>query len=238
MVDTSNLPLLLLHMSKKVNESPLMAKMRKDPSDLSLIGPKPQDLPYDELKERLKAFMLKNERMSMIMAFGEGADKDEVSEGVKHFDPCEEFKKDESRLEEIMMLVEHDMDHREKELLEEAQRHASSYNVLMFGAAIKIARGDQLSDDLKELIVTHLTNPPDRSALSKGRPKRDPLVDERKGHAIKFAMLHGLKRTRNEGSLGGSACDLVAEAALELRKMGYPNFETGYGYETLRKIKP
>lgn len=225
-------------MSKKVNESPLMAKMRKDPSDLSLIGPKPQDLPHDELKERLKAFMLKNERISMIMAFGEGADKDEASEGVKHFDPCEEFKKDESRLEEIMMLVEHDMDHKEKELLEEAKRHASSYNVLMFGAAIKIARGDQLSDDLKELIVTHLTNPPDRSALSKGRPKRDPLVDERKGHAIKFAMLHGLNQTRKNSGSAYNACDLVSEAALELSKMGYTGFAIGYGYETLKRIKP
>lgn len=212
--------------------------MRTASSDMSLIGPKPQNLRYSELKERLKAFMLQNERMSMIMAFGEGGDKDETLEGVKHFDPCEEFKKDESRLEEIMMLVEHDMDLREKELLEEAQLHTSSYNVLMFGAAVKIARGDQLSDALKELIVKHLTNPPDRPVLSKGRPKRDPLTDERKGRAIRFAMLHGLKRTRNEESLAGSACDLVAEAALELRKMGYSNFETGYGYETLRRIKP
>ncbi len=225
-------------MSKKVSESPLLAKMRMDRSDLSLIGAKPQDLPYSELKERLKAFMLQNERMSMIMAFAEGADKDQASEGVKHFDPCEEFKKDESRLEEIMMLVEHDMDLRETELLEEAQLHAASYNVLLFGAAIKIVRGDQLSDDLKELIVRHLINPPDRSVLSKGRPKRDPLVDERKGHAIKFAMLHGLRRTRNEVSSADSACDLVSEAALELSKMGHTGFEIGYGYETLKRIKP
>lgn len=223
-------------MNDEASESPLMVRLRKV-DDLTLTGPKSQGLPRSEIKERLIAFMLSNERLNGIIAFGEGVEKDNAPEGVKHFDPAEELRKDDSRLDEILMFVEHDMNLREAALLVEAQQHQASYNVLLFGAAAKIARDEQLSDALRELVVKHLVNPPNFPSQRKGKPKRNPQVDERKYFAVKFAMQHGLKPVRNDESQHrSSACDLVAEAALELRKMGYSAFATGYGYDNLKKI--
>lgn len=182
------------------------------------------------------AFMLSNERLSGTIAFGEGADKDDAPDGVQHYDPVEELRRDDSKLNEILMLVEHDMNFREAALLEEAQEHQASYNVLLFGAAAKLARDEQLSDALRELVVEHLVNPPNFPTQRRGKQKRSPQVDERKYFAVKFALQHGLKPTRNDVSQHRSACDLVAEAALDLWKMGHSAFATGYGYDNIKKI--
>ena len=153
-------------MNDEDSESPLMARLRKV-GDLTLTGSKPQGLPLSEIKERVIKFMLSNESMSAILAFGEGVDKDDAPEGVKHYDPAEELRKDESNLDEILMLVEHDINLREEALLEEAQEHQSSYNVLLFGVAAKLARDEPLSDALREFVVQHLINPPNFSNQSK-----------------------------------------------------------------------
>ena len=223
-------------MSDEPHKSSLLARLQKAGDDLTLTEPKPQGLPRSEIKKRLLAFMLSNERLSGTMAFGEGADKDEAPEGVQHYDPIEEFRRDGSKLDEILMLVEHDMNFREVALLEEAQQHQSSYRVLLFGAAAKLARGETLSDALREMVVEHLVSPASFPTQRKGKPKRNPQVDEQKYFAVKFAMQHGLKPTRNDESQHRSACDLVAEAALELWKIGYSTFATGYGYDNLKKI--
>lgn len=212
-----------------------MARLRKV-SDLTLTGSKPQGLSLSEIKERVMAFMLANESMSGVIAFGDSVDKDDAPEGVKHYDPVEELKKAPSKLDEILMLVEHDMNLREAALLEEAQEHQSSYNILLFGVAAKLARDEQLSDALRGFVVQHLVSPPNFPPQSKGKPKRNPHVDERKYFAVRFAVQHGLKPTRNDESQHHSACDLVAEAALGLRKMGYSAFAVGYGYDNLKKI--
>ena len=223
-------------MNDEASESPLMARLRKV-GDLTLPGSKPQGLPLSEIKERVIAFMLSNEEMSGVIAFGDDVDKDDMPEGVKHYDPAEELRKDDSKLDEILMLVEHDMNLREAALLEEAQEHQSSYNVLLFGVAVKLARDEHLSDALREFVVQHLVNPPNFSTQSKKKPKRNPHVDERKYFAVEFATQHGLKPTRNNASQHHhSACDVVAEAALALWKMGYSNFATGYGFDNLKKI--
>lgn len=221
-------------MNDEASESPLMTRLRKV-DDLTLTGPKPQGLPRSEIKERLIAFMLTNERLSGTIAFGEGVDKGNAPDGVQHYDPVEELRRDDSKLDQILMLVEQDMNFREAALLEEAQQHQAS-NVLLFGAAAKIARDEQLSDALRELVVKHLVSPPNFPSQPKGKPKRNPHVDERKYFAVKFAMQHGLKPTRNDTSQHHSACDLVAEAALELWKMGHSPFATRYGYDNLKKI--
>lgn len=220
-------------MNDEVSESPLMARLRKV-DDLTLTGPKPQGLPRSEIKERVIAFMLSNEGMSGAIAFGAGADKDDAPDGVQHYDPVEEFRRDNSKLAEILMLVEHDMNLREATLLEEAQQHQASYNVLLFGAAAKLARDEHLSDALRELVVEHLVNPP--NFRTKSKKKSNPQVYERRYFAVEFAVQHGLKATRNDASQHHSACDLVAEAALELQKLGHSTFAIGYGYENLRKI--
>lgn len=222
-------------MDDEASESSLMARLRKV-GDLTLTGSKPQGLPLSEIKERVMGFMLANERMSGVIAFGDSVDKDDAPEGAKHYDPVEELKKTPSKLDEILMLVDHDMTFREAALLEEAQQHLASYNVLLFGAAAKLARNENLSDALRELVVKHLISPPDFPKRPQGKPKRDPHVDERKYLAVQFAVRHGLHPTRNDESKNRSACDLVAEAAQELRKMGHSEFATGYGYDNLKKI--
>ena len=223
-------------MSVEAEESPLLARLHKVGNDLTLTERKQQGLPRSEIKERVSAFMLSNHGMSGVIAFGEGAHKENSSEGIQHFDPISELRKNPSNLDEILMLVDHDMYIREQELLHEAQEYQSSYNVLLFGAAAKLVRDEQLSDALRELVINHLINPPDFPTQSKGKPKRNPQVDEQKYFAVKFAMQHGLKPTRNDESEHHSACDIVAEAALELWRKGYSNFASGYGYESLKKI--
>jgi hypothetical protein len=222
-------------MNDEDSESPLMARLRKV-GDLTLTGSKPQGLPLSKIQERVMAFMLANESMSGVIAFGDGVDKDDVPEGMRHYDPVEELRKDDNKLDEILMLVEHDINLREEALLQEAQEHQSSYNVLLFGVAAKLARDEPLSDALREFVVKHLINPPNFPPRRKGKPKRNPHVDERKYFAVRFAVQHGLKPTRNDESQHHSACDLVADAAQELRNMGYSNFATGYGYDNLKKI--
>ena len=223
-------------MNDEDSESPLMARLRKV-GDLTLTGSKPQGLPLSKIKERVMAFMLANESMSGVIAFGDGVDKDDVPEGMRHYDPLEELRQDDNKLDEILMLVEHDINLREEALLQEAQEHQSSYNVLLFGVAAKLARDEPLSDSLREFVVQHLINPPNLSTQSKKKPKRSPHEDERKYFAIKFAAQHGLNPTRNdEAKHRQSACDVVAEAATELRQMGYSQFSTGYGFDSLKSI--
>lgn len=197
---------------------------------------KPKGLHWQEITKRLMAFMLREERMGMAMAFSEGEDKDEGPEGIRHFDPILELQNDEGRLDEIESFVNFDLRHREQALLDEANRHQSSYNMILFGAAIKLARREEMSDELREFIVEHLLNPKKPSPSSKGRPKRDPLADERKLRAITLAKMYGLDATRSNESSSISACDLVSEAAQKLVRQGHKNFAIGYGYENLRKI--
>jgi hypothetical protein len=94
-------------MDKQEKESSVMSRRRRA-SDLSLNAAQPQGLTFAEIKERVMEFMLANERISGVMAFGEGLDKDGATENTRHYDPVEEFNKENSNTDEIMMLVEHD----------------------------------------------------------------------------------------------------------------------------------
>jgi hypothetical protein len=223
-------------MDKQEKKSSVMSRMRRA-SDLSLSAAQPQGLTFTEIKERVMAFMLANERIGGVTAFGQGLDKDDSKEGTRHYDPVEEFNKENSNTDQIMMLVEHDMTLREAELLQEAQKHETSYNMLLFGAAIKLANNEPMSEALRELIVNHLVGQIPKFPKQKaGRRPSDPLVDERKYFAVLFAVKHGLRPSRNEIYTQPSACDVVEAAALELSKTGYSLFASGYGYDNLKKI--
>lgn len=230
--------LVLSHqsMDKQEKESSLMSRMRRA-SGLSLTAAQPQGLTFAEIKERVMEFMLANERISGIMAYGEGLDKYGATENTRHYDPVEEFNKENSNTVEIMMLVKHDMNFREAELLQEAQKHKTSYNMLLFGAAIKLANKEPMSDALREFVINHLVGQiPEFPKRKPGRPPSDPLVDERKYFAVLFAVKHGLRPSRNEIYTKPSACDVVEAAALELSKTGYTLFALGYGHDNLKKI--
>ena len=81
-----------------------MSRMRRA-RGLSLTAAQPQGLTFAEIKERVMEFMLANERISGVMAFGEGLDKDGATENIRHYDPVEEFNKENRNTDEIMTLV-------------------------------------------------------------------------------------------------------------------------------------
>lgn len=216
---------------------PLMERLNRVTELYSLNGPKRQGLPRAELLARVKAFMLSERRMRPIFAFGEGDDKSSTPEGFQHFDPIAELEAGWLTPETIIAYVEAEMQNRRDEVLSEAKVELSSYNIVLFAAAIKLSNGEGLSKDLCEFVVEHLVNPPKWPTSKKGRPKRSPLVDDEKKRAIQFTVLHGLKRSRNSASDANSACDIVSDAAIELYREGYEEFATGWGYDTLVRIK-
>lgn len=110
-------------MSDDSSPPSLLGRLRKNSDEFSLSVEQPQNLSWQEITERLMAFMLTEERMGMAMAFGEGEDKDKGPEGIRHLDPIQEFQKVESRLDEIESFVAFVLQHREKTLLEEASHH-------------------------------------------------------------------------------------------------------------------
>ena len=214
----------------------LKERLLENTERFSIVSEKPQGLSRSEIIARVAAFLEQNEKSSMAFAFGASDEKDASAEGTRHFDPIHEFEKAPDRLPEIAKFVDFEMLHRENGLLAESGKYRCSYNVLLFGAASKIANREELSDELVDFLVTHLISPPSPKKASPGRPKGDPHADMRKFQAVKFASLHGLSPSRNDESEPTSACDLVSEAAQKLDREGKRQFALGYGYDNLKKI--
>ena len=223
-------------MSNETNASDLIQKIQKNKELYSILGEKPQGLKHSEIIKRVKGFLIKQEKLRDSFAFGEGLDVSNMGKNVAQFDPIESYKKNPSAIDNIMMLVNHDMDYREEELINEAENFKASYNTLLFGIAIKLANDQKLSDTLKEFLVNQLISPPDDQKKSSGRPKKTTLDEEFRYHAIEFARLHGLKATRNDESTSFSACDAVSDAATALSQSRVPGFNQGFGFEVLKKI--
>lgn len=216
--------------------STLKERLLENTERFSIVGEKPQGLPRSDIKARVAAFMVQNEKSSMAYAFGASGEKHDSADGTRYFDPIAEFDKAPDRLAEIAIFVNHDMLHREHELIAESSEYRCSYNVLLFGVAAKIANREELSDELVDFLVNHLISPQSPQKASPGRPKGDPQSDIRKFQAVKFASLHGLSPSRNDASETTSACDLVSEAAQQLAQEGKQQFARGYGYDNLKKI--
>ena len=223
-------------MSNETNASDLIQKMQKTRELYSLLGEKSQGLKHSEIIERVKDFLIEQEKLRDSFAFGEGVDVSNMGKNVAQFDPIESYKKNPSAIDNTIILVNDDMDNREEELINEAENFKGSYNTLLFGIAIKLAHDQKLSDTLKEFLVNHLISPPDDQKKSSGRPKKTTLDEEFRYHAIEFARLHGLKATRNDESTSFSACDAVSEAATALSQSRVPGFNQGFGFEVLKKI--
>ena len=223
-------------MSNETNASDLIQKMQKTRELYSLLGEKSQGLKHSEIIERVKGFLIEQEKLRNSIAFGEGVAVGNTGKNIAQFDPIESYKKNPSAIDNIIVLVNHDMDNREEELIFEAKNFIGSYNTLLFGIAIKLAHDQKLSDTLKEFLVNHLISPPDDQKKSSGRPKKTTLDEEFRYHAIEFARLHGLKATRNDESTSFSACDAVSEAATALSQSRVPGFNQGFGFEVLKKI--
>ena len=223
-------------MSNETNTSDLIQEIQKNRELYSHFGEKPQGLKHSEIIERVKGFLIEQEKLRDSFAFGEGVAVGNTGKNIAQFDPIESYKKNPSAIDNIMMLVNHDMDYREEELIVEAKNFKGSYNTLLFGIAIKVAHDQNLSPTLKGFLFDHLISPPDDKKKKSGRPKKTTLDEEFCFHAIEFARLHGLKVTRNDESTSFSACDAVSEAATALSQSRVPGFNQGFGFEVLKKI--
>lgn len=213
----------------------LRDKLLENDRKFSLSDGKPQNLSRQELVDALTDFLLEAEQSRIEFRFGDSVDKAASPAGTRFFDPIVELGNNPGALERITNYVEADMAINEAELINEAKTYQSSYNSLLFGAAIKIARNDTISEELREFLVEHLIDPKAPANRKQGRPKQDPYTDRIKYRAVVFATLHGLSATRNEASAPNSACDIVADAALKLKQSGYKEFNIGYSYESLKK---
>ena len=222
-------------MSNETNTSDLIQEIQKNREFYSLFGQKPQGLKQSEIIERVKGFLIEQEKLRDSFAFGEGVAVGNTGKNIAQFDPIESYKKNPSAIDNIMMLVNYDMDNREEELIVEAENFKGSYNTLLFGIAIKVAHDENLSPTLKGFLFDHLISPPDDKKKNSGRPKKTSLDEEFCYHAIEFARLHGLKATRNDESTSFSACDAVSEAATALSQSRVPGFNEGFGFEVLKK---
>ena len=220
-------------MSNETNTSDLIQEIQKNREFYSLFGQKPQGLKQSEIIERVKGFLIEQEKLRDSFAFGEGVAVGNTGKNIAQFDPIESYKKNPSAIDNIMMLVNYDMDNREEELIVEAENFKGSYNTLLFGIAIKVAHDENLSPTLKGFLFDHLISPPDDKKKNSGRPKKTSLDEEFCYHAIEFARLHGLKATRNDESTSFSACDAVSEAATALSQSRVPGFNEGFGFEVL-----
>ena len=223
-------------MSNETNTSDLIQEIQQNRELYSSFGEKPQGLQRSEIIERVKGFLIEQEKLRDSFAFGEGVAVGNMGKNIAQFDPIEFYKKNPSAIDNILMLVNYDMDNREEELIVEAENFKGSYNTLLFGIAIKVAHDENLSPTLKGFLFDHLISPPDDKKKNSGRPKKTSLDEEFCYHAIEFARLHGLKATRNDESTSFSACDAVSEAATALSQSRVPGFNQGFGFEVLKKI--
>ena len=148
-------------MSNKNKASELKNKILKTRELYSYIGEKPQGLEWHEIRDRVKGFLLNQSNLRDSFAFGEGVAIGNTEKDSAQFDPVESYKKDPSRIDEIMILVNHDMHYREAELINEAEEFRGSYNTLLFGVASKLAHDHKLSDTLKGFLLEHLIRPPE-----------------------------------------------------------------------------
>jgi len=224
-------------MTNHKKSSSLKQRLLEIRNRYSILGDKPQDLSFPEIQARVQDFLIDQEDQKNAFAFGEGIAVGNASEKDAQFDPVKEFEANPNKLDELIMYVEFDMEIREDDLLKEAVSFESSYNTLLFGAAMKLARKEDISDDLREFLVNHLISPLKKWKKREGRPKITKLDEKFRYFAIEFARKHGLSATRHDEKRDrDSACDVVSAAALALYHSGMTEFGTGYGFDNLKKI--
>ena len=188
-------------MTDQKKSSSLKQRLEEAQERYSIAGDKPQDLSFSVIQERVQDFLINQENLKIPFAFGEGIAIGNISETDAQFDPVKEYQADPNKLDVLKMYVEHDMESREDELLKEAVSFECSYNTLLFGAALKMARKEDMSDGLREFVITHLISPPKKPKKRGGRPKITTLDERFRYYAIEFARMHGLKGTSNNTAL-------------------------------------
>jgi len=196
-------------------QNPLMKKMHYISERYTMSHPKPQNLPFDEIVTRVADFMKSAEEQRIAFSFGNEVGEHLEDKNDARFDPIALYDACPDQLDKITMFVDHDMELNEQELLSRKDKSLYAYNTLVFGAAIRLEREETLSKGLRAFLVDHLIapNPPGKKRKP-GKPKNTNDKKRFRYFAIKFAVLHGLKPTRNDETENReSACDAVKKAA-------------------------
>ena len=208
---------------------PLKDRLKRVQENFTTSGPVIEDFSFEEVVERVEKFLIHTDKLKIAFSFGNKAETDSDTDGNVGFDPIKRFQDYPDELETLSMYVGHELDNAEKDLIEMSNSNLCDYNTLVFGTALKLANGEKLSEPLNEFIVEHLINPNQSQKAKVGRPPKTKQDDLFKYMAIKFAVKHNLKPSRNELGPKTSACDAVEQAAMKLQIFGY-------GYETLKKV--
>ena len=218
----------------------LLARMNHVRERFSIIGPKPQNLPYDEIVARVADFILSQDELRIAYAFSNEVDEDLEDKNNARFDPIALYQAHPDRSEEIVMYVEAEMRSSEKELLRRKDSSLFAYNTLVFGAALRLANSEAISPELLDFLIEHLIEPKPPSEPKKRRGRTEATNDELrfKRQALQFAVAHGLTPTRNDATIKKhSACDAVAAAGRQLYRIhGDQKFISGYTFEALKKV--
>jgi len=221
------------------NGKNLMERMKLVSERFSILEEKPQNLPYLEIVERTADFMLAQDKLRVAIAFGNEVGEDLENKHDARFDPIALLEAFPDSLDNIVMFVEAEMQASEQELLKRKDKSIFAYNTLVFGATLRFARSEPMSSELMGFLVSHM-NQPSPPVLSKGRGRSRSINDDLyfKTNAIKFAVKHGLKATRNDKNMKEmSACDAVASAGRKLyQATGDKRFISGYTYDALKKV--
>lgn len=216
----------------------LIARMKHTRERFSVIGPKPQNLPYDEIVTRVADFMLSQDELRLSYAFGNEVGEALEDENDERFDPLALYQAYPDRHDDIVMYVEAEMQSSEKDLLERKDSSLFAYNTLVFGSALRLANSEAMSPELLDFLIEHLIEPnPPSEPKRRGRPKSTNDEVTFKRQAIQFAVDHGLTPTRNDVTDKSSACDAVADAGQRLYQIhGDAKFISGYTFEALKKV--
>uniref|UniRef100_UPI00356761A8 hypothetical protein n=1 Tax=Roseovarius sp. TaxID=1486281 RepID=UPI00356761A8 len=153
-------------------QKPLLERMRLSGERYSPFGPKPQNLPFDDIVSRVADFMKRQEKLHIALIFGNEVGEELEDKNDERFDPIALFDTYSDQLDHIIMYVEHDLEFNEQELLSRKDSSLYAYNTLLFGAAIRLASRKAISRELRAFLVDHLIAPQTpKQPKKRGRPK-------------------------------------------------------------------
>ena len=217
----------------------LLARMNYVRERFSVLGTKPQNLPYDDIVERVADFILSQDKLRIAYAFGNEVGEDLEDENDARFDPIAFYQARPDQIAEIVMYVEAEMQSSEEDLLKRKDSSLFAYNTLVFGSALRLANSEAVSPELLDFLIEHLIEPkPPSESKRRARPKNTNDELRFKRQALQFAVAHGLTPTRNDATIKKhSACDAVAAAGRQLYRIhGDQKFISGYTFEALKKV--
>lgn len=146
---------------------------------LTILGPKPQNLPYEDIVIRVADFILSQDRLRIDYAFSNEIGEDLEYDDDARFDPIALYDAHPESFDAIAMYVDTEMKDSEHALLERKDTSLFAYNTLVFGAALRLARSETVSPALMGFLVEHLVKPnPPHKFQGRGRLSCSPKIGQ------------------------------------------------------------